>query len=260
MAVNKSVKKCILAFALALFVAPLCAQNKLILNDSASLLSAEQQELLKKDMEPILQYGSVAFISNSELNPHSESAADFSADLYSQYFGTSSGTLFLIDMYSRRIQIYSDGEIYKVITSTRANIITDNIYQFATDGKYYECAKNAFEQINTYLEGGFVFAPMRYATNFLMAMVLSLLILFIYVYKKRAPTVKEGSLVEGMKKKAEIEREDITLENRFSTQHIDVENLEMYLEEKVLHSSSSSGGGGHGGGGGHSGGGGGHGF
>lgn len=263
MALNKSIKKFIGGFFLALLFTPVFAQEEYsgFIDDEAGLLTEEQGELLKEVMLPILEYGNVAFVTNPEDATYSGTAANFAADLYEQNFGRDSGTLVLIDMYNRRIQIYSDGDIYKVINTTRANMIADNVYQYATDENYYECARETFVQIHTFLEGGFVFTPMRYASNFLIAIAAAFFILYIFVYFKRKSDVTEGVLVEGMKKSPEIERENITVENQHSTEHIDVENLVMYKEYKTQHSSSSGGhGGGHGGGGGRSGGGGGHGF
>lgn len=93
-------------------------------------------------------------------------------------FKDNSGTLFLIGMRSRMIYIFSDVAIYQIITKGRANTITDNIYQYASDGDYYICAVATFSQELPLLEGRRISQPMKYVSNALRAFALALIICY----------------------------------------------------------------------------------
>ena len=79
-----------------------------IIEDNAELLSDEEEVNLREKMLPISQYGNVAFITTSEKNYSTE---DFTRAYFRNHFGTSSGTVFAIDMYNREIYIFNDGKI-----------------------------------------------------------------------------------------------------------------------------------------------------
>ena len=148
----------------------------------------------------------------------------------------------------REIRIHSDGKVYRTITNAKANTITDNIYRYATREEYYLCAEHAFEEILSVLKGQRIAQPMKYLSNALLALILSVLLNFSWL-KARAKKLKPKRAVvlavSGMAAVAAACKAE-----RFIRQ------------TKVYHSSSSGGGGGGrgggGGGGGHSGGGGGH--
>lgn len=214
---------------------------RLILEDDAELLTNEERMILQWKMEPITQYGNVAFKTVRE---NTSSAAAFAESYYHAKFGTKSGTLFLIDMANRKIWIFSDGAIYKVINENYAETITDNVYRYASKGEYCRCASQAYDEIYTLLQGGRIYQPMKYISNLLLALILALFANFLlasYMSKLRAPSDNE------------------ILDNatvKFS--HTKPEAFYQYQTRR--HAPRSRGGGGLGGGGGHSGGGGGHGF
>lgn len=214
-------------------------------DDRAELLTASEEAELKEAMEPISAYGNVAFVSIST-NPE-YSTKRYAEKYYEENFGYSSGVIFLIDMDDRYIWIYSNGEIYKTITTSYANTITDNVYSYASDGDYLRCASTAFSQINTLLEGRHIAQPMKYISNALLAIVLALLInYFLVMTLSRSRKASTSQLLNGIFSKAEVTNPQTTFVNqtkRYSPQ-----------------SSSSSGGGSSrsGGGGGSRGGGGGH--
>ncbi len=209
------------------------------LRDEEDLLSDSEERKLVSAMKPITAYGGVAFASVSSSN-----AAAMAKSLYREWFGTDSGTLFLIDMGDRQLRIFSDGRLYRTVTNKYANLITDNIYREASAGHYYECAKSAFEQELTILEGGRIAQPMRHISSVLAALVLGLLGNFLYVWMKKKLTrdiVKEGVLVE----------------NEGVDDAVTIANEKVVKSTRTKHSSGSSGGGSSRGGGGFSGGGGG---
>ena len=218
-----------------------------IIEDDAQLLTSEEENKLFEKMKDITEYGNVAFKTTNYNNFYSTST--YASDFYKSKFGTSSGTLFLIDMYKRVIYIYSDGIIYKTISSSKADIITDNVYKYATNRNYYDCAYNAYDQIYTLLAGGRIREPMKYITNGILSLVISALLGFLFSLKKASlKEVNAKEIAKTLNKKLEVVG-DITA----------IKTGERKVYNPPSDSSSSSGGSHSSGGGGHSsGGGGGH--
>lgn len=220
---------------------------KVIIEDEADLLSDSEIDLLKEKMMPLTEYGNIAFKS---IDYNYTTADNYARSYYHEQFGVQSGTLFLIDMYNRKIYIFSDGANYRTITNSKANIITDNIYTYASREEYYTCSYKAFDQIHTLLEGGKIAEPMRYISNILIAITLSGLLGFVVVLvntKINRPTYEQ------ILRNCKIDF------NVSDTSAVKTGTHSEY--SPVSDSSSSSGGGGSfGGGGGSSGGGGGHSF
>lgn len=217
-----------------------------IIEDDARLLGEMEETELAKVMLPITIYGNVAFKSIDE---NVYSTKTYIEEYYREQFGTRSGTVFLIDMDNRNIWIFSDGAIYKVITNSYADTITDNCYRYASKEDYYTCAAEAFTQIYTLLEGNRIAQPMKYISNTLLAVVLALLLNFFVM--RRMSKVKypcEKELNQGIISRYQFSNPDAEY----------VRTTKTYSPP----SSSSGGGGGSsgGGGGGSSGGGGGHSF
>lgn len=217
---------------------------EVIIEDQADLLTDAEEADLLEDMKPITEYGNVAFVSISENSYYSTET--FAREFYRSYFGKSSGTVFVIDMDERYIWIHSDGAVYKRITTSYANTITDNVYSYASDQEYYNCASDAYEQIYTLLEGGRIAQPMKYICNLLLAVILALLInFFIVMWYSRSKKASTSELLTGIYHKVDILNPTVT---------------HTHQTKRYSPQSSGSGGGGRsgGGGGGRSGGGGGH--
>lgn len=160
--------------------------------DEADLLTDEEEfELLNEYMMAITEYGGVSFVTTYSDNAE-KTAASFCYDL----FANASGTTLLIDMGDRKISIMSSGDIYKTITNNYGNIITDNIYRYAADEDYLGCAEAGFDQIRLKLEGKRIAEPMRYVSNFFLAIVLALILNFCYVwFLKGKVTVDSEALI-----------------------------------------------------------------
>lgn len=265
--VKNSLKKKISLF---LLISGLCftnasllwAQNAPILHDNADLLTDEQEAALIKDMAPIMEYGGVAFVTNSD--SYSGEASDFAKKLCNQYFNGDSGTVLLIDMYNRRIEIYSTGFIYSAITKARANGIADNVYLYATLEEYYECAQKTYEQMLQVLEGGRISVPMRYVSNLLVAacLVFGFMFLFLYIGRVNMNIALKRNLVQQDHNFFDDEELDILLDKKSANaSHVKISDTTLVKETKKMHfEASSSGGsysGGHSSGGGFHGGGGG---
>ncbi len=212
-----------------------------IIDDEDLLSEDEEEELLNYHMIPVTEYGGVSFVTASSSNAES-TAADYCYDL----FDNDSGTTLLIDMGDRKISIMSSGKIYKTINKSYGSIITDNIYKYATNEEYAECAEKGFDQITTKLEGGRIAEPMRYISNFLMAVVFALIFNFLYVW-----------IVKG---KVTVDSEALIAAAAGAVIGTAV-SKNLISSRKTRHTSSSGGhSGGGGGGGGFSGGGGSHSF
>lgn len=220
---------------------------RVLLEDDALLLDDAEAQELTALMQEITAYGNAAFKTTDNNDWNTES---YARQYYQEQFGTASGTLFLIDMDNRNIWIHSDGAVYKVITSSYANTITDNVYRYASDGDYYDCAAQAYAQILTLLKGHKIAQPMKYISNALLALILALLLNYGLV-----------SFCTGIRKP----RRRVLLENgrnRFNytqPRAFFIRESRTYNPVSSSDSGSSSGGSG-GGGGSSSGGGGGHSF
>lgn len=221
---------------------------QVIVEDDAGLLSEEDKSTLALEMQEITAYGNAAFKS---ISYNAYSASYFAGNYYHEIFHQESGTLFLIDMDNREIYIFSDGAVYRTITTAYANTITDNVYRYASNGDYYSCASHAFQQINSLLAGRKIAQPMKYISNALLALILAALFNYFLV-----------RILSGTSKPGTNE-----VLNSISTDFAFVHpRLTRTRQTKVYSPPSSSGGGGgghsgggHSGGGGHSsGGGGGH--
>ena len=214
------------------------------IDDRANLLDENEEKKLLDIMIPLTKYGNVAFVSTNSNFPSTES---FSSEYYHNQFGTSSGSIFVIDMYNRKIYIFSDGENYNVITSSKAYSITDNSYRYASNEDYYSCAELSYQQMLSLLEGGKIVEPMRYTSNIFIALTLSFFIGFLYVLSK------------SRMKKASIHDISKNCDISFSINNVHAEKTGSHRVYSPV-SDSSSGGSSGGGGGGSSGGGGGHSF
>ena len=224
---------------------------KAIIEDKANLLDDSEREKLLSEMEKITTYGNAAFHTVDANNSTTDS---YAAGYYHNKFNKDSGSLFLIDMDNRQVYIFSDGDIYKIVTKAYANIITDNVYTYASKQDYYTCASKVFSQEFELLEGRKIAQPMKYISNALLAIVIALLLNYIIVRvyaKSKAPSRKE--LLNGIFVEKKIANANAVFTNQ-TTRYDPVESS----------SGGSSGGGGGfsggGGGGGSSGGGGGHSF
>lgn len=153
---------------------------QVIIEDDANLLNEEELYNLQQEMIVLTKYGNIAF---KTINENNLTISTYASYYYHEIFGTSSGTLFLIDMDNRYIYIFSDGNNYKTITRAKANIITDNVYKYASKKQYYECASKSFEQINTLLKGGKIREPMRYISNIFISFIIAFFINFIIVLR-----------------------------------------------------------------------------
>lgn len=146
---------------------------KVFVEDSAQLLDAGEKRELASAMEDITAYGNAIFktTDSSVWN-----TASYAGEYYREKVGTDSGILLLIDMDNRMLWIHCDGDVYRVVTESYADTITDNVYSYATGGDYYQCAVQVYGQALALLDGNRIAQPMKYISNALLAMILALLL------------------------------------------------------------------------------------
>lgn len=211
---------------------------KALLEDDAHLLN--DYDRVMEAMKPVTAYGNVIF---KTIDQNSYSASTFADQYLHNTFGTESSTIFLIDMANRKIYIFSDGAIYKIITKSKAEVITDNIYLDARAGDYDTCAVKAFEQMVTLLEGDRIAEPMHIIGIALISLLIGMIVCFIIIFNStKKPKASVRELIDGTDTSIQITTPQVQFRNTTKTY------------DPV---SSGGGGGGFSGGGGSSGGGGG---
>ena len=221
------------------------ANSLLEIDDQASLLSDDEKQHLTDDYARLSEYLSASVVTLAQNNT---STSDFAASYLRRTYGDNktapAAIVFVIDMDNRQIYLFANDAGLATISSADARAITDNIYTYASDGKYYACVDAALSQVLTKCEGGRIARPVKHITNALIAIVLGILANFLYALFIRSRGVRELHRAQGPQGASE---------------------LPTFLMDKPIvtksvrhYHSSSSGSGGSGGGGG--GGGGGHGF
>jgi uncharacterized protein len=151
---------------------------EILIDDAADLLSYDQEKQLVDYMKDCSDYGFILFVSTQE-NKFA-TVDDWAQDYYRSRIPDENGVMLLIDMDKRKICVYSEGSLQRVVTSSKANIITDNIYRYATEGDYYTTARVGFEQIASVLGGRGIAQPMKYVSNACLAILISLIINYFF--------------------------------------------------------------------------------
>lgn len=214
-----------------------------VIIDQADLLTDGEENSLLEVMNPITQYGNCVFVSTSV---NSGSTEDMAESVFNGRYGnnTVNGVLFIVDMQNRYLYVYHSGNaVSSIITDGRCNTIADNVYKYASNGDYYTCATNVYDQAFTLLEGGMIAQPMKLVSNVLLSIVFGMIIAYLIV--RAMSSTRMASQAEML---AAIQYS----ENFANYQKVFTGQTRKYDPP----SSSSSGGGGGGGGGGSSGGGG----
>ena len=218
--------------------------------DDAGMLTAAESDKLKQDMLPVTAFYPVAFVTTKDTD-HT-SAESYSRRIYNQIFDSNGGVLFLIDFDTTD----SDGrQLYIRVTNrssklsvAKCNTITDNVYTYARDGKYYECARRTFAQITDVLDDRAVPQPMKHMSNLLIAVCAALYIVFTTANSRTR-----------IKKPGEVYLLDKNISKSVRLEDGSRQLIKRYKQRNASYSSGGGGGGFSGGGGGGGGGGGSHG-
>lgn len=214
-------------------------------SDKASLFSESEIKNIIRSMSDITEYCNAALFTVDDTEGYTTS--QLAKRLCDENFGQASSTVFIIDMDNRQLYIYSGGSAYSVITSSRANDITGNVYRMASQERYAACAEAVFAQETALFKGKRIAQPMKFLSCAFLSFIMSFGIM--YLITLTAGRIRKAGMNEVM-----------------SAAYINWKatgmNAKFIHQTRVYDPPSSSGGSGGGGsgGGGSSGGGGGHGF
>ena len=209
------------------------SRSEIIVDDRAALLgNSQSKELISTVMKDCADYGSVALVT-VDINNYS-STETFASAYFSQEIGEYyDGLLFVIDMDKRDIIIYTGGFFADKISSSKADVIADNIYRDCSQGNYYKASDEMFREALALVKGNHIAQPMKYLSNACLSVLIALIVTYFYARrssKVAAPTT--GEIAKSIKSKCNITNPQTRFLN---TTRIRIE-------------SNSSGRGGHGGG------------
>lgn len=178
----------------------------LIMDDSLGLLTAEEQEQLRKEMEPLTAYCAVAFRTTEDPQNTEREAMEY----FSKYINRSrsyNGVLVMIDMNPRMIYVFSRGVMERIITRSDAYAITSDISHLASDEQYYACAAEAFRRITAELENRQPLSPTRILCTLAASIVLGVMVAY--------SSIRQGNI-----------QPQVRLEDRTSRRNISVRGKE----------------------------------
>ena len=207
-----------------------------VIDDSGSLLDAAEYDRLFAAMMPITETCNAGLYTCSD---GSKSYVGDKAKAWANSVFPGTCTLFIIDMSTRQLMVWSSTDVEQMLTQAKAYTITGNVYTYATRGDYAGCAETAFNQMNRALKGGKLPGSMGLVSNILLAVLAAILLAYLFISARMEQEVK-------------VSLPQIVTATAGAGAVIAAKKL----TRKVKHSSSSGGGGGFHGGGGFSGGGG----
>ena len=210
--------------------------------DLAGLMSQTEVKALLDEIYEYTEFGDMVVLTTNENSyGNSESATDSYCEAFYQKFSKKDNcVIFCIDMKTRYILVYSAGSVVEDnLTRSKCDTITDNVYKYASDKNYYQCASSAYDQIGRVLNGMHIAQPMKVVSNLFIAFVVGFVIMYlIAVGKSKVSKTSDSELLKyaAVSFSANNPRDDVT----------------GTTKTYVPRSSGSSGGGRSGGGGGHS--------
>ena len=212
----------------------------LVIQDDAGLIDSAELEKIKESMRGVLEYADAGFLTVPSTGSRTNSATK-AQEWGDKTFGPYARfTVFIIDMANRHLDIYASKPLANVLTAAEENTIADNIYRSASNGRYADCAAEAFTQIGKVLRGEKIAMPMKYISNALIAAIAALIATYLLIssFARKEQEISMPSVIKG----AGAGAATVVVANTL---------------EAAVHHQSHSGGGGFGGGGGGFGGGGG---
>lgn len=208
-----------------------------VIEDPYNNMTIEEEKSIMEVMVLLTHYGNVAYIVTDD--SHYDSAGYANA-CFDRLFGKGNvnGIVFLID--KEMVYILTDGAIERVISSRKAEIITDNVYTYAMQNDYYNCGYNAFLQMNQLLEGKNIPKPMEHICNALLALVIGFFFCYILIRQKKIKTLNSDSnILEGSKKLFRV-KDHIATPNGKVKKEVNTNVSSGYYSSGVHHSSHHS--------------------
>lgn len=153
-----------------------------VIDDPAGLLGQGESGRVLEAMRPVTAYANAAFVTYEAGGSDTASAVKKAEKWGESRFGRGSDyTVFIIDMKTRRLGIYSSKSVYGLLSTAKANTITDNVYKYASRGEYADCAAEAFSQITKVMQGNKISQPMKYVSNVFIALICAILVTYMLV-------------------------------------------------------------------------------
>jgi uncharacterized protein len=153
-----------------------------VVSDGAGLLTDREISSVQSSMYPITEYANVGFVTYDASGTDGRSVLTKAKIWGDARFGSASPyTVFMIDLRTRRLGIYSSKAVYSLLSTAKANTITDNVYTYATRGEYAECAKEAFREMLQVMEGRAVNESMKIISNVFLALICAILLTYMLI-------------------------------------------------------------------------------
>ena len=144
--------------------------------DAAGLLADSEEAKLLDEMMPITEYANIAVYTVD--TPTSLKDYERAREKRQELFGDSDSAVFMIDMYLRRVIIQRKGNMEKFFNNSMANNITNNVAKYAHKEQYYKTCSVAISQMADVINERNIPSPMKYMSNFSIAFILSLVLIF----------------------------------------------------------------------------------
>ena len=146
----KGITGLVLVLTLLFSIMPLSvAENKVIIQDDVNLLTEAEQKKLMELMSPICKYCTPIFWTTNLDGDIATLTRDFCLENVGK---NGAYVIFVIDMKVRRLGVFSSSYVFDIITTEKANQITNHTYRLASNGDFYDSAAEAFEEILYLLE------------------------------------------------------------------------------------------------------------
>lgn len=150
---------------------------RVLVYDHAGLFAEEEiDRLAAEDMYPLTEWGDI-LLYTTESNTYSDT--EELAEALLAVYNNQNATGLIIDMANRNLRIQSSGKNDNKLFSDKAESIADNIFRYASDGEWFECAHVAFNQLYRVNNGQRINQPMKYISAALLAIAVALLGNFI---------------------------------------------------------------------------------
>ena len=158
-----------------------------VIEDGASLLKDGDYDDVLNTMMGITDY------CNAGLYTYGGSSTEYvenKAEAWANKVFTGHCTIFIIDMATRQLLVWSSDDVMKTMTRAKGYTITDNVYTYASDKDYKGCVLTAFNQMHRVLMGENVTGPMRYISNALLALIAAILLAYLFISARMEQEVK----------------------------------------------------------------------
>ena len=197
---------------------------QVLIMDDVNLLTAEEKLELVEEMAPLTGYGHAIFWST---DVYTSDGLDQARKKRLECYGYDSASILAINMRIRKINIQSYGDMYKMITDSKARSITDNASKYATAKDYDKFAEEAYSQMYATARGEAIAEPMKYVSFAVISLMAGVILALSIAFSKRfnplrkpveAPeTVGHGTLMTTPAQLVLVRTETVVVETHVSS-------------------------------------------